>query len=96
MDAPSAAEIRHAQLRVAAIREDISTRLWSVNAGMSSPMFNELMDRMALMQFNFEQRYSEQLRESDRQLGLLDRPSLGAMPSPHQPNVDVAVGKVAH
>lgn len=36
-------------------------------------MFNELMDRMALLQFNFEQRTIEEGREEDRRQGELDR-----------------------
>jgi hypothetical protein len=90
MDVPSSADIRRAQVRVAAIREDISTRLWGINAGMSSLMFNDLMDRMALMQFTCEQRYSEQVCEGDRRLGLLDRRSLDTLLSPGRPKVDEA------
>lgn len=75
MDGLSSADIRRAQLRVAVIREDISTRLWRVNAGMSSLMFNELMDSMALLQFNGEQTRCQQLREGDRRLGTMDRPA---------------------
>ncbi|CAN5905966.1 hypothetical protein BH11GEM1_BH11GEM1_05970 [soil metagenome] len=96
MDAPSTAEIRRAQLRVAAIREDISTRLWPVNAGMSSLMFNDLMDRMALLQFNCERRYSEQLREGDRRLGLIDRRSLGSILSARRSKVDEAPKEDPH
>lgn len=67
-DAPSTAKVRNAQVRVAAIRDDTSTRLWPVNAGMSSLVFNDLMDRIPLLQFNCDRRYSEQLREGDRRL----------------------------
>lgn len=43
-----------AQVRLAEIRTDISTRLWPVNIGMSSASFNELMDQMSLLQLRFE------------------------------------------
>ena len=42
--------------RLAEIRADISTRLWPVNAGMSSQDFNELIDQMSQLQWNFELR----------------------------------------
>ena len=45
-----------AQRRLAEIRAEISSRLWPVNAGMSSASFNELMDQMARLQLNFELR----------------------------------------
>ena len=93
MDVPSAAEIQRAKLRVAEIRVDISTRLWPVNAGMSSAMFNDLMDRMALLQFNCEQRYTEELREGDRRLGALDRRSLGSLLTPRRLKVDATPKK---
>jgi hypothetical protein len=93
MDVPSSAEIRRAQVRVAAIREEISARLWRVNAGMSSLMFNDLMDRMAVMQFTCEQRYSEQPREGDRRVGSFDRRLLDSLLSPSEPTSDAAPKK---
>jgi hypothetical protein len=89
MDVPSSAEIRRAQVRVAAIREEISARLWRVNAGMSSLMFNDLMDRMAVMQFTCEQRYSEHPRE----VGSFDRRLLDSLLSPSEPTSDAAPKK---
>ena len=80
MSASTPAEIKRAQQRIAAIREEISTRLWPVNSGMSSDMFNDLMDRMALLQYNFEQRVFEDGREGDRRLGELDRRTLPGVP----------------
>ena len=59
MDNRTAANTIRARDRVAAIREDISTRLWRVNQGMSSASFNELMDEMALLQFRCERRIVE-------------------------------------
>lgn len=61
-----------AQARLAAIREDISTRLWPVNAEMSSEDFNELMDQMALLQLRFEYRAGE-VPPINRRLGAPDR-----------------------
>ena len=63
-----------AQARLATIREEISTRLWSVNAGMSSSDFNELIDQMALLQFSFEYRDRKPPRV-DRRLGVGERRS---------------------
>ncbi len=80
MTASTPAEIKRAQQRIAAIREEISTRLWPVNSGMSSEMFNDLMDRMALLQYNFEQRVVEDGREGDRRRGELDRRTLPGVP----------------
>ena len=73
MNAPSPAELKRAQLRIAAIRENISSRLAPVNADMSPEMFSDLMDRMALLQYNFEQRVVEEGRAGDRRRGELDR-----------------------
>ena len=80
MNDPTPAEIERAQLRVAAIREEISTRLWPVNSGMSTDMFNDLMDRMALLQYNFERRIVEEGREGERRRGELDRRIVPGMP----------------
>ena len=80
MIASTPAEIKRAQQRIAAIREEISARLWPVNSGMSSEMFNELMDRMALLQYTFEQRVVEDGREGDRRRGELDRRTLPGVP----------------
>ncbi len=63
-----------AQLRLAAIRAEISGRLWSINRGMSSAVFNELMDQMALLQFNCEQRVIVE-GPAERRVGDLDRRS---------------------
>lgn len=63
-----------AQLRLATIRAEISGRLWSINQGMTSPVFNGLMDQMALLQFNCEQRVMVE-GPADRRLGDLDRRS---------------------
>lgn len=82
MNDPTPAEIKRAQLRVAAIREEISGRLWPVNSGMSTDMFNDLMDRMALLQYNFEQRIVEEGREGERRRGELDRRTLPGLPPP--------------
>jgi hypothetical protein len=68
----SSDEDARAQARLAAIREEISTRLWPVNAGMSSRDFNELMDQMALLQFSFEYRAGKP-PSVDRRLGVGER-----------------------
>lgn len=68
---PTPADILRSQLRLAAIREDISTRLWPVNQGMSSVSFNELMDQMAVLQFCSERRICEGILDEDRRLGQL-------------------------
>ena len=60
-------------LRLAGIREDISSRLWPIMTGMSSGDFNMLMDGMALLQYNCEARVSAGYRESERREGLPDR-----------------------
>ena len=67
MDNRTAANTLRARDRVAEIREDISTRLWRVNQGMSSASFNELMDEMALLQFRCERRFAEDRVAVDRQ-----------------------------
>jgi hypothetical protein len=79
MDTPTPADLKRAQFRLAVIREDISTRLWPVNAGMSSHAFNELMDQMALLQFTFEQRVAHDHLAIDRRLGVPDRRELDAV-----------------
>jgi hypothetical protein len=84
MDTPTPAELKRAQSRLAAIREDISTRLWPVNAGMSSHAFNELMDQMALLQFTFEQRVAHDHLVIDRRLGAPDRRELDAVLRSHR------------
>ena len=73
MDDKSAAASAVAQARLATIREDISSRLRSVNQGMSSVEFNALMDQMALLQLKFEQRAAEEMVEIDRRIGEADR-----------------------
>jgi hypothetical protein len=70
----STEEDARAQARLATIREEISTRLWPVNAGMSSRDFNELMDQMALLQFSFEYRAGK-TPSVDRRLGVGERRS---------------------
>lgn len=80
MNDPTPAEIKRAQLRIAAIREEISSRLWPVNAGMSSDMFNDLMDRMALLQYNFERRIVDDGLSGERRRGELDRRTLPGVP----------------
>ena len=77
MDARTPADLERAHIRLASIREDISTRLWPVNAGMTSPDFNELMDQMALLQFNGEERVADEHRALDRHRGQSDRGALG-------------------
>lgn len=58
------------QLRLAAIRADISGRLWRVNAGMESAAYNQLVDQMAQAQFAGERRQAEQGMEMNRRLAL--------------------------
>lgn len=53
-----------AQRRIAAIREDISSRIQSITKGMSSGRFNGLVDQMAQLQFKFEQRSAADGRKS--------------------------------
>lgn len=62
-----------AQARFAAIRSDISTRLWPVNVGMSSASFNELMDQMAMLQLNFEVRAAAGPGSIETRAGAADR-----------------------
>src|SRR5258708_932118 len=81
MSVPTAGGAR-AQLRLTEIREDISSRLWSVNAGMSSLDFNALMDQMALRQFTFEQRARDDMQAVDRRLGQGDRRSVMGLLGP--------------
>ena len=73
-DSSSAALTERAQLRLAEIRADISSRLWPVNAGMSSATFNELVDQMARLQLNFELRAAAiNAGEIDTRAGPHDR-----------------------
>ena len=78
----SPADLLRAETRIAAIREDISGRLWSVNQGMCRVSFNELMDNMALLQFNFERRIAEEGMDGDRRIGQADRRTLFAQLDP--------------
>ncbi len=82
MDIPTPADVKSAQSRLASIREDISTRLWPVMQGMSSPAFNELIDHMALLQLTGEQRTLDENRALDRRLGQADRRTLGVLLRP--------------
>ena len=82
MDVPTPADLKRAQCRMAVIRDDISTRLWPVMQGMSSPSFNELMDHMALLQFRGEQQTMDDHRALDRRLGQADRRTLGVLLRP--------------
>lgn len=50
-------------------------------------MFNDLMDRMALLQYNFERRTAEEVRDGERRRGELDRRTV-----PGAPPVDAEVG----
>ena len=59
--------------RLVEIREDISTRLWHINAGMSSERFNALMDGMALLQYNCERRVESGFDDAERREGPPDR-----------------------
>lgn len=59
--------------RLATIREDISSRLWHVNRGMSSENFNGLMDSMALLQLNAERANLNALMGLDRRSDTGDR-----------------------
>jgi hypothetical protein len=77
MHRPTRAETTRAQLRLAAIREEISGRLWPVNAGMSSAAYNEMMDGMSLLQLNAESRCAGGPAHLDTRLGPLDRRSVG-------------------
>lgn len=43
-------------LRLAALRSEISGRLWSVTQGMTSSSFDVLIARMAVIQDKYEQR----------------------------------------
>ena len=63
---PGQAYRAYADPRLAAIRDDISTRLWRINAGMSSVRFNALIDNMALVQFDGERR----VQVGDRRFAL--------------------------
>lgn len=80
MDAPISDELKRAQLRIAEIREDISSRLRPVNSGMSVDVFNDLMDRMTLLQYNFEQRVMTEGRDGERRRGELDRRTALGLP----------------
>ena len=82
MDVPTPADLKRAQSRLALIREDISTRLWPVMQGMSSPRFNELMDLMALQQYKGEQRTMDNHRALDARLAQADRFTLGVLLRP--------------
>ena len=82
MDVPTPADLKRAQSRLALIREDISTRLWPVMQGMSSPSFNELMDHMAALQLKGEQRTMDAHLALDRRLGQVDRRTLGVLLAP--------------
>lgn len=64
---------QRAHVRLAGIRADISNRLWSVNAGMSSEAFNELMDQMAQLQLTFELRGFPAAGEVDTRSGPSER-----------------------
>ena len=87
----SAPLTERAQLRLAEIRADISSRLWPVNAGMSSAVFNELVDQMARLQLNFELRAAaSNAGELDTRAGPRDR--RGSSP-PEHPIEDNAVKK---
>jgi hypothetical protein len=90
MVSPTLAQIERAQLRLASIRDDISSRLWHINAGMASDVFNGLMDQMALLQFNCEQRVADEHRTIDRRLGEPDRRALAALltSAPLAPPID--------
>lgn len=82
-----------AQLRLATIRADISGRLWSINAGMTSSVFNGLMDQMALLQYNCEQRVIVE-GSAERRSGHLDRRSpakeflVRTVEPPVEPHID--------
>lgn len=76
MPSPTNADDVRAKLRIAEIREDISTRLWSINRGMSSAVFNSLLDDMARLQFSFEERAAAGMLAADRRLGRTDRRSV--------------------
>ena len=80
MDSPPQYDVRRAHSRLAAIREDISSRLWHVTEGMSRIAFGELMDQMALLQFNFEQRAKDEYLAIDRRMGQSDRRLPGGQP----------------
>ena len=82
MDVPTPADDKRARCRLASIREDISTRLWPVMQGMSSPSFNELMDHMALLQFRGEQQTVDDHCALERRLGQADRRTLGVLLRP--------------
>ena len=52
------ADAPRAQRRFDEIRANISARLWSVNSGMNSERYNDLIDGMALTQLESEQRFN--------------------------------------
>jgi hypothetical protein len=52
----TSARMERSPTRLAEIRADISARLWPVNAGMKTEDFNELIDQMSQLQWNFELR----------------------------------------
>ena len=83
MNKPSttSASTPQAQARLAEIRAEISGRLWPVNAGMSSADFNELMDQMAQLQWNFEWRAaSSTSAQIDTRAGASDRRRVPPVP----------------
>ena len=76
-DSSSTTLSERAQRRLAEIRAEISSRLWPVNAGMSSESFNELMDQMARLQLNFELRAGAGTAPVDTRAGVGDRRAPG-------------------
>lgn len=77
MNVPTPAHTSRAQLRLANIRSEISGRLWSINAGMSSAAYNELMDQMSMLQLNAELRDAASPGHVDTRVGPAHRRGLG-------------------
>ena len=77
MNVPTPAQTSRAQLRLADIRSEISGRLWSINAGMSSAAYNELMDQMSILQLNAELRDAGSPGHVDTRVGRADRRGFG-------------------
>ena len=69
MQTSSPADRQRFRARLATIRENISSRLWPVTAGMTSASFNELVDQMARIQLCGEQGADEVNRVSSPRPG---------------------------
>ncbi|MDQ2666363.1 MAG: hypothetical protein M3Z05_10170 [Gemmatimonadota bacterium] len=83
---PSPAEQQRLTARLAEIRAEISARLRPVNREMSTDLFNELMDQMAMVQLNGELRNAGRDEQVETRSGQTDRrrdpTRTDGMPSP--------------